>query len=311
MKELNSPRALRAQVLQDILRVVDADAALFFTVSDIDGRAVIADAQIEGDSDADRLADLLPGRRDFVDIACLQDPSALDSRSFQEGASLSQGFTAQLGNYGVTDRIRLFVYDGRRFVGWVGAVRFDSWARFSRADRRRLAPLVEPVTQKLLEADELARRSLPVEPGFVMMHAGGDVEYASREGQAWLQRPGFALSLQRRIAFVDVDGGTVPVELARCNFVPMIGAHRLFLVQLSESRAVEKSAVALSPTQREVVSFAVSGATVSEIASAIGRKPETVRSHLREAYTRLGVSNRVELVRALDTSAPVRPRPAA
>lgn len=299
MREPNSPRAIRAQVLQDILKVVDADAALFFSVADIDGRAVIADAQVEGDSDADRLVEVLPGRRDFVDVARLQDPSALDSRTFQEGSSLSQAFAVQLAAFGVSDRIRLFVYDGRRFVGWVGAIRFKGQARFSRSDRRRLLPLVEPVTSAILAAHELARKSMPVEPGFVVMHAGGDVEYASREGQAWLQRPGFALALQRRISFIDGSGETTPVELARCRFVPMIGAHPLFLVQLSEARSVEKSAVSLSPTQREVASFAASGATVAEIASAIGRKPETVRSHLREAYSRLGVSNRVELARAL------------
>ena len=54
-----------------------------------------------------------------------------------------------------------------------------------------------------------------------------------------------------------------------------------------------------SPAQRETVKYAAAGATLSEIAQALGRKPETVRTHLREAYRRLGVSSRLELARAL------------
>ena len=295
-----SPRDLRAQVLRALLSVVDADAALYFSVHDLDGRAVVSDAQVEGDSDAERLVDGLVGRRDTVDIDRLQNPDALDSRSFQEGASLPRGFGASLATFGVTDRIRLFVYEGRRFVGWVGALRFSPNRHpFTRADRRRLAPHVAAFSAALLEADALAHSTVPLQSGFVAMHAGGDVAYASREGQAWLQRPGFAFALQRRMPSFESDAGSAAIELGHCRFVPMVGAHPLFLVQISPARPVETSAVRLSPAQREVASFAASGATVAEIASASGRKPETVRSHLREAYTRLGVSNRVELARAL------------
>lgn len=294
-----TPRDLRAQVLREILSILDADAALYFSVADLDGRAVVSDAQVAGDSGAEHLVDGLIGRRD-IEIEPLKNPEALDSRAFLEGSSLPRGGAVSLATFGVTDRIRLLVYDGRRFVGWIGALRLDPNRRpFVRADRRRLAPVVPALTAAMLEADALARASIPLQSGFVAMHAGGDVEYASREGEAWLHRPGFALALQRRISFVDGDGGAAAIELAECRIVPLIGARPLFLVQISAARPVETSAVRLSPTQREVATFAASGATVGEIASAIGRKPETVRSHLREAYTRLGVSNRVELARAL------------
>jgi DNA-binding CsgD family transcriptional regulator len=296
----DSPRAIRSQVLRDLLSVVDADAALYFSIADLDGHAVVSDVQVAGDSDAERLVEGLLGRRDAVDIDRLQNPDSLDPRSFQEGASLPSGFAASLAAYGVSDRLRLFVYDGRRFVGWLGALRFaPNRSPFQRSDRRRLAPLVPALSASLLEADALARATVPLQAGFVAMHVGGDVEYASLEGQAWLRRVGFSMELQRRLRFIDAGGGTAAIELAQCRFVPLVGARPLFLVQLSPARSIEASAVRLSPAQREVASFAASGATVAEIASASGRKPETVRSHLREAYTRLGVSNRVELARAL------------
>lgn len=298
--EQKSASSLRAQVLRDILCAIDADAALYFSAAITDERAVVSDAQVAGDSDAERLVDGLVGRRDVIGLEPLQNPEALDCRSFLEGSSSGTAFGSALAPFGVTDRIRLFVYDGRRFVGWVGALRFGPSRRpFGRADRRRLAPLVPSVTSTLLQADSLARGTVPVEPGFVALHLGGDVEYASREGEAWLRRPGFATALQRRMPFIDLEGGTAAIELAHCRFVPMLGQHPIFLVHLTVAQSIETSAVRLSPTQREVASFAASGATIAEIASAIGRKPETVRSHLRQAYTRLGVSNRVELARAL------------
>lgn len=56
----------------------------------------------------------------------------------------------------------------------------------------------------------------------------------------------------------------------------------------------------LTPTQRQVAGYAAEGATVKEIADALGRHVETVRTHLREAYRRLDVGSRIDLARTLD-----------
>lgn len=53
----------------------------------------------------------------------------------------------------------------------------------------------------------------------------------------------------------------------------------------------------LSRAQEEVALSAVSGATVPEIARSLERQPDTIRSHLRAVYRRLGVCSRVELCR--------------
>ena len=52
----------------------------------------------------------------------------------------------------------------------------------------------------------------------------------------------------------------------------------------------------LTPTQGRVVRFAAAGATVPEIARAMKRSAGTVRTHLREAYRRLDVASRMELL---------------
>ncbi|MCB9664544.1 MAG: helix-turn-helix transcriptional regulator [Alphaproteobacteria bacterium] len=57
----------------------------------------------------------------------------------------------------------------------------------------------------------------------------------------------------------------------------------------------------LSATRRRIVSFAVQGATVGEIARALDRSPETVRTHLKHIYAHVGVGSRVELAEASRT----------
>lgn len=72
------------------------------------------------------------------------------------------------------------------------------------------------------------------------------------------------------------------------------------LVTLRAARPVTLSPeVLLTPTQREVAGFAAEGATVKEIAQALGRHVETVRTHLRDAYRRLDVASRIDLARTL------------
>jgi DNA-binding CsgD family transcriptional regulator len=55
----------------------------------------------------------------------------------------------------------------------------------------------------------------------------------------------------------------------------------------------------LSPRQREIAEYAAAGATAREIAATLGISPHTVRQHLKDVYRTLGVSSRVELVRAI------------
>lgn len=56
----------------------------------------------------------------------------------------------------------------------------------------------------------------------------------------------------------------------------------------------------LSRTQLDVCALAALGYSAREIAAQGQRSLETVRSHLRAAYRRLGVANRVELVPVID-----------
>lgn len=67
-------------------------------------------------------------------------------------------------------------------------------------------------------------------------------------------------------------------------------------MQPDESRAKQ----VLSPRQYEVAEYAAAGATASEISELLQISVHTVRQHLKEAYRRLQVGNRVELSHALE-----------
>lgn len=72
-----------------------------------------------------------------------------------------------------------------------------------------------------------------------------------------------------------------------------------FLVELPLRTARTATEMLLSKTQIQVARRASEGATLHEIARAMNRSPDTVRSHLREIYRRLDVASRLELAGAL------------
>jgi ATP/maltotriose-dependent transcriptional regulator MalT len=67
----------------------------------------------------------------------------------------------------------------------------------------------------------------------------------------------------------------------------------------------ERSATLLEPklTARElnVIEQLISGATANEAAETLRVSFHTVRTHIRNVYGKLGVANRVELVRWFDS----------
>jgi DNA-binding NarL/FixJ family response regulator len=56
----------------------------------------------------------------------------------------------------------------------------------------------------------------------------------------------------------------------------------------------------LSAREREVSHLAAAGLADKEIARQLGISPTTVRTHIDNAYRKLGVNNRVALTRCLD-----------
>ena len=129
--------------------------------------------------------------------------------------------------------------------------------------------------------------------------APGETAYAVVDGGGLrLTSPALhgALDATGRIELARFARGEQTSPLLELETIQMMdgrGAPALLVVLRSSSTAV------LSPRQLEVARLAVGGATAREIAVALQISTNTVRDHLKVAYHRLGVANRVELARAV------------
>lgn len=96
-----------------------------------------------------------------------------------------------------------------------------------------------------------------------------------------------APDVARRVSAVELHGGERP----------------RYLVVVDPLDARSDSWARLTEAQARIAQLLLTGATLAEIAAALGVSPETVKSHTRAIYGRLGVSTRVELAGALSSSA--------
>lgn len=313
----SDPDALRARAIDAVLRTAEADSACWYTVGELDGVVRLSAWQSArgGDRSVDACFHLLANDPDpwATSPMSLRRPSRGETSAFQEVDSIvpfeefeaSPFFQKFFAPFGIRDQIRLLVFQGPRFIGWIGAVRKKGSPRFDARDRRRLSSLVMPVAGVLCAADAALRASLPAERAVVVLHPDGEVDYASIPSIGWLERPGFREALAD--ATIAMDRGDARPEAksildeAECRLIRVDGEGSVrYVATLVPSKPFHRSFDhALTDVQRRVAASAAAGATIAEIANELGRGAETVRSHLREVYRRLEVSTRLELSRAL------------
>ena len=310
-------RRARRALLEELALVGRADGALVFSLADVDGARVVADGDFVGHGSAGRVLQALarePGLLPARLVECWPGDRAA-SGSFLDGAStrwsrLLAGteFRRQvLAPLGIQDLARHVVLDGDRLVGCVVALRRAPERSFSRKDRQRLEKAAERLDRDLRAIDATRRASHPQGRSAFLVVRGegaGEIDYLSPEAESWCAHPEFPDVLEAAIrqapARDDVEAVSV-VRLMEIRIVRLGGTRGAgWLVRVSSCvPAMRNTDGALSPVQRVVARGAADGATISEIAESMGRAPETVRSHLRAAYARLGVSSRVELARRL------------
>ncbi|MGK0346541.1 MAG: DNA-binding CsgD family transcriptional regulator [Myxococcota bacterium] len=206
---------------------------------------------------------------------------------------------------GVEDQLRALFFDGDRFVGYIGSGRTHNTPHFGKREKSAVAPITAQLAELLIIADGVERQQTPSHVGDLLVRADGSVDFASENARQWLVIPGFGTLLKKRIMALDKGEMLAPalgtLGLAHARIVRLIGGSRtIYMVTLRPPTGLMLTQSALlTKSQKMVAEFAAAGATVKEIATAIGRSPETVRTHLKNAYLRLDVASRVELAEAL------------
>lgn len=182
--------------------------------------------------------------------------------------------------------------------------RKDPARRFSEPERR----LKQELVPHLIETWHL--NAIHLLDGVSQLERPTPRARARVDGRGLLHNaePGFTDLLL--VEFPDWEGPTIPRPLLAL-LAPESSPYKGRRVVVSSSRrlpdgthivnARRVSAVdALTARELAVAREFASGKTHREIAAALGSSPETVRTQLRSAYAKLGVSSKVELGRILD-----------
>lgn len=197
---------------------------------------------------------------------------------------------------GLHDQLRMMLYFRGEHVGWVGAGRARGEPRFQRNDARMLRALGPAITDALVHAHVTARAGDAEAGCDLVLDARGHVELASPHAAPLLEL--YRAQISHWVRAAD-RGDDIPRVIAgqRVRWSRLLGARGVrYLVHLEPIDAVRLSPTfELSKTQRRVAELAANGATVSEIAEAMGVAPTTVRTHLRAVYETLHIGSRAEL----------------
>ncbi|MFT4978231.1 MAG: DNA-binding CsgD family transcriptional regulator [Myxococcota bacterium] len=134
---------------------------------------------------------------------------------------------------------------------------------------------------------------------------GGRPELRCSRAAAWLGMDGFSDALVETIGQMACTGQAEDVLIwrsARVSIETLWGRHHVrYLVRVEPLKSLPVPALArLTEAQLQVAIFAAAGATVGEIARTLERSENTIRSHLKSAYSKLEISSRLELAQQVE-----------
>ncbi len=202
----------------------------------------------------------------------------------------------------------LVAHEGR-VLGWLGL----EAGPLGLPSRRRLLQCWRLAAEPIgLFLDPAGQPTLPA-AALVMQH-DGTVWAHTGPAQAWLDVPGMRGELKSQVsAFLSTAHRTMRLgTLSGVVHLERLGGQcgAAALVRLLPFEPLHEPIYGeLSPRQLDVCRLASGGATSAEVASALGLGFETVRTHLKSAYRRLGVANRFELAGVLQQTWPERTDP--
>lgn len=316
LRDLESldPVEIRNRVIAATRTVSRAQHAGFYTVrEDPDGELRAASFQASDDFVLDRMTPVLPKLRwplPHFDprrpprSAQRFDPMRAGDRRFRHTFVNTGYFEKILGPLDAVDQMRVCIYHGDTFIGWLGSIARTGDKTFSQEDADRLTPLIAPISAALVAADRAEKKML--EPGGAdfIVSSNGRIEFASAIGRRWLEVQSLREDLSRAIRVLDATGAPAPSPLLRAGHALWTrmhgdGRHR-YLVHIAYVPPPSRAASSLlTATQLRVAESLAAGATAAESARAIGVHIETVRTHVKAIYRRLGIASRAELARSM------------
>lgn len=311
-------------LLERLKTEVDADFAVFYDIAVTDSLACYADPVIVSDDETLRSA-WTSWVRGPVQLGSILANDQHNRRYFKDGRHgthlapqsrnhfrlLDQDvnrhtiahvpFFQELYDRFNADQLRAVIFDGRRFLGWVGLLRCER--PFSDNERIRVNRAIAEVRTVLLTTKSL-RGGLDAWSGtHVLMSSDGACLLASPCLRPWLSAE--RKEALKRAAREFVRDGTMTFQvdglLLRCSW--MQGDHGdgvLACIERGRSLVLAPLAL-LTDAEYRVASLLQLGATVPEISRELDRSPNTVKRQVKSIYDRLNVASRAEFVTLLQS----------
>ncbi|MFO0747806.1 MAG: helix-turn-helix transcriptional regulator [Myxococcota bacterium] len=195
----------------------------------------------------------------------------------------------------------LVVFDGRVW-GWIGTLRWKNRDPFTAEDEVSAQPPARELVKRIAHA-ERGQAEVPAMPGCALVVDGqvrmSDGRWPDDEPRLRRFLDGLEAPQAGGTRFGYIDGAVFEAHV-------MTGAAGAAWLVRSEraARIAATPLLELSPKQREVAEMAARGATVAEIARAIGATENTVKTHLKRAYEACGIATRAELLDLVNATVP-------
>lgn len=195
--------------------------------------------------------------------------------------------------------IRILLYEGRTFVGWLGVARFKDEEPFTNDDVNVLNKRKDLVTARLASLVEARRALVPRE--FAICMDDSDVVSASDAGWRLADDDrvrGILLPQVSRFRASGLATGEAYVVGRKLNLWRVVddaGQERVFVSSADMGEHKSSPFAGTTPRQEEICRLLLCGLTAKEIAADLDIGFHTVRQHIKDAYEVLGVASKAEL----------------
>lgn len=300
---VQDPNTLRARWMEHICAAFEATHAVCHNIGfdPEDGQLKLCDVQCFGPADyVERAMGLngTPAHDLGVDAG---NAAALNSATLYRVADLPEALYELVWRpFGLASCISYNAVEDGRFCGHISVYRtVEADAQFTEDALTGPARAWERATVRLLAIT----RAMELDRAFG--HRGAIV--CTPDGAPWMVAdaahtqpalPPHVVEAIRAFAAGEAQRHDLFVRRQRVSLTRLHSASgdRAVLVMIHPMLPYQvKDILRLTPTQRRICAYLANGATTTEVAAAMCRSAETIRSHIKAIYARLGIGSRAEL----------------
>lgn len=297
-----SPKEIRQSTLEDVVAAAGLVNGLFYSITaSADGFPVAAEVLPIGRPELVATLSRMRGMR-LGDHGTMEAITRFGNFELQLSKDLPPAFVHLVWKpLGIRASFGMNVMDGERYVGWIGAYFCDEPIPSGQRVLARVQKLADDVSSRLKLAARI-EDAICNDGGSMVFQADGVLEAQSEGSVDWWANTANAEQLTAEVAAMrkgDYAATTVWIGGSVATLERLMpGRKTVVTLTPHESLAIPPIAL-LSRPKRLVAQLVAEGLNSAEIAKAIHRSEETVRSHLKSIYAELGFTGRVELAVAV------------